>query len=145
MPLRAKVVAGIALLIAAVGIAMIVSFLSETSHTSYIRDMQVVCLADNGELHGFTITGSQFIRHLRSKEPIECSECGGINLARAAPCVDCGKFMPTGVHGLPPDNCPHCGFAQPSPTVSDHAQLHAPGAHGEEPTIVPLLEDDEPE
>lgn len=133
------------ILVAGTGIALIVSYLLDDPSTANYRDLNVVCLENPDDLHGFTIPSAKLIRHLRSRTAIKCPVCGGTELARAAPCVSCGLFMPTGVHELPPDFCPHCGVAQPEPTIGSHAQLHDPGSHGDEPAIVPLLEDSEPE
>lgn len=133
------------LLITGTGVALIVAYLLDDPSRAHYRDVKVVCIANPDELHSFTIESSKFIRHLRSRKPITCPECDSINLARAKPCVECSLHMPTGVHDLPPDNCPHCGAEQPSPTIGDHADLHAPGEHGEETAIIPLLDDPDPQ
>ena len=127
--------------IAGTGIALIASYLLDDPSLSNFSDLEVVCVRDQDDLHGFVVPRDDFIRHLRSRTPIECPECGSIEIARATPCVSCAKLMPTGDHDLPPDNCPYCDAEQPYPTIGDHASMHAPGSHGEDQIIVPLLEE----
>ncbi len=133
------------LAVAGTGVALIVNYLMDDPRYAHFKDLQVVCVANLDDMHGFVVDGKQFVRHLRARTPIRCPECDSMELARAVACVSCERLMPSGAHDLPPDNCPFCGVAQPPPTISDHDKLHAPGAHGEEATIIPLLDDPEPQ
>lgn len=120
-------------------------YLLDDPRSDFYNDIELVCVDDTSNMHGFIITVADLARHIRKKQPITCPECDTPAIARAAPCVECNKLMPTGAHNLPPDNCPYCGIAQPYPTISDHASIHTPGAHGEEALIVPYNQDPEPD
>lgn len=133
-----------AITVIAAAVAYIAYYLLHDPRTAFYNEISLVCVADAEDMHGFSITVADLAKHIRAKEPISCPVCGSEHIARARPCVVCEEPMPTGAHNLPPDNCPHCGEAQPSPTISDHDQIHAPGAHGEEALIVPYNEDAEP-
>ncbi|MEL6498811.1 MAG: hypothetical protein AAFZ67_13905 [Planctomycetota bacterium] len=123
------------------GVAMVISYLLDDPVASHFKDLEVVCVADPENLHGFVIPSKQFVRHLRSREPITCPDCGSVKLARAAACVSCQGLMPTGAHGLSPDNCPYCDAEQPYPTIGDHASMHTLGSHGEDESIIPLFDE----
>lgn len=142
---RHAAVFGALLAFVALGVVLILNYAFTDTSVSNFRDLKVVCVTNEDDYHGFVVKSADLIKHLRSRTPIKCPECGGEELARATECVSCNLFIPTGVHGLPPDNCSHCGFRQPPPTVGDHEMLHSPGSHGEEAVIVPLLDDDQPQ
>lgn len=138
-----KIAAAGTILVAA--IALILSYVLHDPRKEFYNDIDLVCVEDLDNLYGFTIQVADLAKHMRKRQPLTCPDCGSDKINRATPCVDCGLLMPTGAHSLPPEYCPYCNFKQPPPTIADHDQIHAPGAHGEEATLVPFSEDDEPD